>query len=228
MKKLISIFVLLALSCSSHITCFASELDKGLSTTKVIELENKTLELRNNTTGEIDEVYLKEGTKTITTTVVDKSNSVNKNVMTVEGTFYIPEENDPAIATLGDTESGSKKDPTASVRATLTLEYLSRIDDRGDYWYLLENVSGDWELLDNAMTLSNKNVAYGCSSSIPPVSQYDMDTSISGDSFDIATNFDTYVCEVADDATIGATMQVDIKRTSNTWTFPFSEYLVRN
>ena len=228
MKKLISIFVLLALSCSIQFTCFASEPDKELSTTKVIELEDRTLELRNNATGKIDEIYLKEGTKTITTTVIDKSNSVNKNVMTVQGTFYIPEESEPAIVPLGETESGSRRDITASVEATLTIEFLSRIDARGDYWYLLENVSGDWLLLDNAMTLSNKNVYYGCSSSLPPVTQADMDTNISGDSFDIDTNFEIYVCEKAKDALIGAKMQADITRTSNTWTFPFSEYLVGN
>ena len=78
------------------------------------------------------------------------------------------------------------------------------------------------------MTLSNKNVYYGCSSSLPPVTQADMDTNISGDSFDIDTNFEIYVCEKAKDALIGAKMQVDITRTSNTWTFPFSEYLVGN
>lgn len=228
MKKLISLFVLLALSSSISFVCFASESNKTHSTTEVIDMEDEIIEMQNKDTGEIEEIYLKDCTKTITTTMVDSRNSVNKNVMTVEGTFYIPAETEDGIMPTGDIEGGSKKDPTASVRATLYLEYLSKIDSRGDYWYLLQNVSGDWELLDNAMTMSNKNVAYGCSSSNPPVSQYDMETDISKDYFDIDTNFDIYVCEKAQNGTVGANMQVDIRRTSNTWTFPFSQYIVQN
>ena len=116
--------------------------------------------------------------------------------------------------------SNSAYDNSYSVYATVKYNY-SQTTKNGYTGYLLNSVSGSWQIKDSSVTLSSRNIIYACTgltfSGSLNSSQY-VSKNISSNSFSYSTGFSTYVINDGSLSTMGITSSVTLKHgSSSSW-----------
>ena len=119
------------------------------------------------------------------------------------------------------TLSANDADDSLSVRAYITIAYEKSSND----YVLLKRVSGRWSLLDQSVTVSRAQVAYGCTSLAVGYGQAGHRTV--ANNFGFYTGFSEMVPISA--GTMGANLTLDLKHgTSSAWSFAVDATLMNN
>lgn len=189
-----------------------------------------TVEMENVKTGMVYETKLLNCTKTVET--IDISNGNVRKGITLEGNIEIPPEDDEYEGIPLASSQSTRYDNTKSVKATLYIEYNNGVGWNGyDYYntYLLERVSGKWEVCDNAVTIYNKTYDVACVNGTAAAGQVKTDISVSDDQyiFDYKTDFDKFVSEEDPTCYIGAAMECYITRSSDEWIFRLDKIILK-
>ena len=153
MKKARRVLLTMVIALGMTVTAFAEE---NVIAKEVIDMgEDMTIEAMNLDTGEVMEVALVDCVKTVETLEVNNANGDETQAITLEGGFKVPDNNSKAIGPGGSTDEGY--DDSISVKATLRIEFVKGETSDGVVTYLLEKAKGNWEIVDNAVTIYDKS-----------------------------------------------------------------------
>ena len=215
MKKARRVLLTMVIALGMTVTAFAEE---NVLAKEVIDMgEDMTIEAMNLDTGEVMEVALVDCIKTVET--LDETQAI-----TLEGGFKVPDNNSKAIGPGGSTDEGY--DDSISVKATLRIEFVKGETSDGVVTYLLEKAKGNWEIVDNAVTIYDKSfdVSCYCIGSLATMKQQDLDNKVDDDdySFSITTYYDEPVPENDPMPLVGAGMECYVEREASPWYFRFN------
>ncbi len=167
----------------------------------------RVMYLTNNQTGETCEVLAKE-----TTTVKQTG---NRYTVTKVAELYIPEDSSAIVPYTSITDAG------ATTRIHLNVDYT-----QSGKRYRLNGVSGRFEQLDTAFTISGRHVMYTCQSNI--VDGHVWNKYPTSNSFSYS-RCDHWVDTGANiEWWIGAYAECTISRGGSSWTLKATEDVIRN
>lgn len=202
--------LLAVLLCSSMLSAFTIFTNVSASSIQNNNEASPLGQLVDTTTGEKLNV---ETTSTIRTISPASEGTPEIIEQTVTGTFELPKTRGSTNITDGD--------PSGSWTASLTITYAKYYDNENGTMYLLKTVTGSWEQQDIQVSISDKKVAYGCSSLRPLVNQtHYMNVIMSG--FYSNTGFTQYISDNFMGSICGAGMSATLYRKSDpshTWEF---------
>ena len=222
MKKARRVLLTMVIALGMTVTAFA---EKNVLAKEVIDMgEDMTIEAMNLDTGEVMEVALVDCIKTVETLEVNNANGDETQAITLEGGFKVPDNNSKAIGPGGSTDEGY--DDSISVKATLRIGFVKGETSDGVVTYLLEKAKGNWEIVDNAVTIYDKSfdVSCYCIGSLATMKQQDLDNKVDDDdySFSITTYYDEPVPENDPMPLVGAGMECYVEREASPWYFRFN------
>lgn len=194
MKKLLSI-ILICIFCFSSIQVYA------MDNSKINVYPDKIIGKLISDTGESIPVI---GNK-----VYESNNSILNNMDENSATYMFE-----LYSTRGSSSlTTNDTDGSISVRAYLTIKYVTKNEPTE---YLLTNVSGYWNILDDRVSVKNAELVYGCSGVFPsPTTQ--TDTKTVNNYFNYNTGFTNYI--IRDYGVMGANLTLDLKMGTRQWDF---------
>ena len=198
-------------------------------TTQVIDMgDSVKVEAVNMNTGETEFLTLNDCTKTVET-ISDEEIIYQQNVK-LEGDIDFPPKETPGRNGRMQYET----DMSESVRARIYAEYINGYELDGDRYnetVTVKYVAGQWEILDESVSLYDKSYIYFCQGTqTKGDEQYSGIIPVDDDvyEFEAETNFTEGVSPADPVCIAGVSMKTQVKKGEETWEFKIDNLLMNN